>query len=144
MQTFLPYSNYAKSAWALDNRRLGKQRVEALQILRMLLGETDGGSWRKHPAVRMWEGAEGALAFYGQAMLDEWIRRGFRVEKMPPKMFEGYVCNYNLYPAAAPGWLCRRDFHEAMQSNLIRKDPEHYRPLFGDDVPDDLPYVWPV
>ena len=25
----------------------------------------------------------------------------------------------------------------------MRKDPERYRPLFP-DVPDDLPYVWPV
>lgn len=24
----------------------------------------------------------------------------------------------------------------------MRKDPRHYRPLFG-DVPDDLPYLWP-
>ena len=29
------------------------------------------------------------------------------------------------------------------RSNLIRKAPEHYAPLWP-DVPDNLPYVWPV
>ena len=33
MQTFLPYPDFARSAQALDMRRLGKQRVEVLQIL---------------------------------------------------------------------------------------------------------------
>ena len=31
MQTFLPYSNFKKSAKCLDRQRLGKQRVEALK-----------------------------------------------------------------------------------------------------------------
>ena len=33
MQTFLPTSNFAESAKYLDYRRLGKQRVEVLQLL---------------------------------------------------------------------------------------------------------------
>ena len=37
MQTFLPYPDFAASAAALDDRRLGKQRVEALQVLRALV-----------------------------------------------------------------------------------------------------------
>lgn len=36
MQTFLPYPSGRKSAKVLDNRRLGKQRVECLQILALL------------------------------------------------------------------------------------------------------------
>ncbi|MDQ1681515.1 MAG: hypothetical protein QOH99_56, partial [Frankiaceae bacterium] len=34
MQTFLPYADFGASARVLDDRRLGKQRVETLQILR--------------------------------------------------------------------------------------------------------------
>jgi len=34
MQTFLPYPDFAASSAVLDDRRLGKQRVEALQIVR--------------------------------------------------------------------------------------------------------------
>lgn len=41
-----------------------------------------------------------------------------------------------------PAWLGDPDFHRSHQSSLLRKDPEHYAPLFG-AVPDDLPYVWP-
>lgn len=43
-----------------------------------------------------------------------------------------------------PEWFGDKDFHRSHASNLIRKNPEHYRPIFGDDVPDDLPYIWPV
>jgi hypothetical protein len=43
-----------------------------------------------------------------------------------------------------PPWL----FDEAVQlshrSSLLRKDPEHYGPLFPPDTPRDLDYVWPV
>ena len=52
MQTFLPYADMRRSAQVLDPRRLGKQRVECLQVLR---GPTvEGYGWRHHPAVRMW------------------------------------------------------------------------------------------
>ena len=43
-----------------------------------------------------------------------------------------------------PTWLGRPDLYRSHQSSLLRKDPAHYRPIFGNDVPDDLPYVWPV
>ncbi len=53
MQTFLPYPDFAESARVLDNKRLGKQRVEVLQILNVLTDSTRKG-WRNHPAVAMW------------------------------------------------------------------------------------------
>lgn len=37
MQTFLPYPDFVKSAKCLDNKRLGKQRVEAWTIYRTLV-----------------------------------------------------------------------------------------------------------
>ena len=33
MQTFLPYKSFEESAKVLDWRRLGKQRVEGMQII---------------------------------------------------------------------------------------------------------------
>ena len=36
MQTFLPHPDFAATARVLDKRRLGKQRVEAIQVLRGL------------------------------------------------------------------------------------------------------------
>lgn len=38
-------------------------------------------------------------------------------------------------------------FHRSHRSNLLRKDPDHYGPIFLPDEPslrDDVPYVWPV
>jgi hypothetical protein len=34
------------------------------------------------------------------------------------------------------------EFHRSHRSNLLRKDPEFYAEV-ADDVPPDLPYVWP-
>lgn len=42
-----------------------------------------------------------------------------------------------------PSFIGDEEFHRSHQSNLIRKLPEFYRPLFP-GVPDDLPYIWPV
>ena len=70
MQTFLPEVTFTASAKALDNKRLGKQRVEVLQLLRALSGESKG--WVNHPACKMWHGFEMALAVYGLAICDEW------------------------------------------------------------------------
>jgi hypothetical protein len=64
MQTFLPYANVKKSVKCLDSKRLGKQRVEAFQILNILLNRTKTSGWRNHPAVKMWKGHENALKVY--------------------------------------------------------------------------------
>ena len=59
MQTFLPYESFAESAKVLDWRRLGKQRVEGMQIIKAITGEKrlDGKpykGWINHPASVMW------------------------------------------------------------------------------------------
>ena len=143
MQTFLPYASFARTARVLDARRLGKQRVEALQILRAL--ELEDYGWRHHPVVCMWRGYEDALAAYGVAIGREWIRRGHR-DTVIAQIVELAPCGRALSPAALrermPPWMGWRALHRSHQSALVRKEPEHYRPLFP-SVPDDLPYVWP-
>lgn len=130
MQTFLPYPDFRKSARVLDSRRLGKQRVEAYQILRCL---EVPNRWRNHPAVKMWAGYEDALKMYMNACIDEWVARGYRnfMEKMV----------HSSCPPM-PSWLGDCRFHTSHQSNLIRKDPMFYGPKFP-GVPDDIPYYWP-
>ena len=131
MQTFLPYPDFAACAAALDNRRLGKQRLEAAQILRVLRGERQG--WRHHPAVAMWRGYEDALGLYLNTVIAEWERRGFRntMERCP---LPGTV--------VLPRWLGDPALHAGYRSNLLRKDPIHYG-RFGWPEPPTLPYVWP-
>ena len=86
MQTFLPYDSFTKTAQCLDYMRLGKQRVEAYQILRVLTGESQG--WKNHPAVKMWKGYEYALTWYGYVICSEWIMRGYK-DQMLHKFVRG-------------------------------------------------------
>jgi hypothetical protein len=132
MQTFLPYPDFRSSARALDDRRLGKQRSEALTILRVLDGKVKG--WRHHPAVLMWKGYERALKLYMNACIDEWVRRGFR-NSMRKAGVRGRV--------EYPPWFGDPKFHACHRSNLLRKDPVYYG-RHGWKEPPDMPYCWPV
>jgi hypothetical protein len=149
MQTFLPYADFARSAEVLDQRRLGKQRVEVIQIVRALT--VADYAWKSHPAVLMWEGYEEALGAYGLAIVAEWCRLG-RSDTCAATITADLATAGVRTPrrqeelAAAgelPPWLGDEALHRSHRSALVRKDPEHYRPLFP-HVPDDLPYVWPV
>ena len=155
MQTFLPYADFARSAAVLDHPRLGKQRVETLQILQVLLrlrwDNTAGvieaylpKGWRTHPVVLMWQGYETGLAAYQRAVCDEWVSRGF-ADSCRAKT-DGLLAvahDTGHESGTAPPWLGDEALHRSHQSNLVRKSPEVYGPLFP-GVPDDLPYVWPV
>ncbi|MDY0909480.1 MSMEG_6728 family protein [Microbacterium sp. CFBP9034] len=141
MQTFLPFPSFRESAAALDPLRLGKQRVETLQLLRANTIPDYG--WRHHPAAKMWAGRLPALVAYGLAMTDAWTALG-RADTVRAQLLE-FVPDVDGVPEdelELPRWLGDPDFHRSHRSNLVRKDPEFYRPLFG-DVPDDLPYIWP-
>ena len=95
MQTFLPYPNFEKSIKTLDYRRLGKQRVEAFQILNILLNRTKSSAWRNHPAVLMWRGYENALKIYLNLCISEWISRGYK-NTMKTEKINGKVRTYLL------------------------------------------------
>jgi hypothetical protein len=134
MQTFLPYPDFEKAAGILDYRRLGKQRLEASQILNTLL---NGGGWKNHPAVKMWKGYEDALMLYRDAMIAQWIKRGFK-NTMP---FLALHLKKDVAPM--PWWLGMERFHASHRSNLLRKDITYYK-RFGWAEPDNLEYFWPV
>jgi hypothetical protein len=139
MQTFLPYPDFTASARCLDRLRLGKQRIEALQIYEIITGRRPGSRWRSHPAVRMWRGHDLALAYYVRAVIGEWTSRGYRNSMVVPAAADLLVC----WPNWCPPWLGDPAFHAAHRSNLLRKDPVHYG-RFGWTESPDLPYVWPV
>lgn len=133
MQTFLPYADLARCAATLDSRRLGKQRVEAVQILRTLCGLNRG--WQSHPAVKMWRGYEEALCVYLNAMIAEWERQGYTNTMMRyPLPADG--------PIQMPPWLGLEMLHFSHRSNLLRKEPAYYG-RFGWVESPDLPYYWP-
>lgn len=141
MQTFLPLPDFYLSAASLDYRRLGKQRVEAKQIVMILLNMTDKKGWRNHPAVKMWEGYEFELCRYGYVMCETWKARGYK-DNQSQFFIEASNQSHRMINIM-PHWFGDKKFHRAHQSNLIRKDPEFYGPQFP-GVPDNLPYIWPV
>ena len=135
MQTFLPFTTFRASADVLDNKRLGKQRVEAYQIMRALTGESTG--WVNHPATKMWRGYENYLAKYGAVICLEWIYRGYK-----DTLFPKFLDYHDQFPEIRPHWYADEALHLSHQSNLYRKDPIFYARFAH--VGADLPYVWPT
>jgi hypothetical protein len=140
MQTFIPYGRaFSANARVLDRQRLGKQRVEGLQILRTLEGLNHG--WANHPAVKMWEGYSEALAKYTSDICDEWTSRGY-LDSCKDKVL-------NLVPLrlgqkiALPDWIDDIEIALSHKSNLVRKLPGYYGAVWP-NVPDNMPYKWPV
>jgi hypothetical protein len=149
VQTFLPLANFTASAHVLDQRRLGKQRVEALQLLRALT--VPGYGWQHHPAVTMWAGYEEALTRYGLQVCHVWCAAGHAdtcAASLRAELYRafGVRCARTQAELEAagqlPSWLGDARFHRSHQSALVRKDADYYRHFFP-DVPRDLPYVWP-
>lgn len=138
MQTFLPYESFRRSAGVLDSPRLGKQRVETLQILRALVLPDYG--WRNHPVTRMWMGHVPALVAYGLAMTDAWTGRGY-ADTVRPQLVE-FAPEADGGELPLPPWLGDAQLHESHRSNLLAKDPVFYADLFP-GTPPHLPYVWP-
>ncbi|MFH1787362.1 MAG: pyrimidine dimer DNA glycosylase/endonuclease V [archaeon] len=133
MQTFLPYPNIRKSLKVLDNKRLGKQRVEAHQILNILLNRTKTRGWRNHPVVKMWKKNPNALKLYFNESAKEWIKRGFR-NNMDLEKIRGKI--------VLPFWFGNEKFHSSHRSNLLKKNNKHYS-QFRWKEKNNIPYFWP-
>ena len=149
MQTFLPVADFEESARLLDSPRLGKQRVETLQVLRAL--ELPDYGWTSHPVVRMWRGRTPALVAYGLAMVRVWRERGFAdtthtlIAEFAPDVV-GVPQEELARAGMLPAWVGDEALHLSHRSNLLAKEPDFYRPLFQPlfgAEPEDLPYVWP-
>lgn len=150
MITFLPDESFVKSMECLDSTRLCEQRVRACRILEVLTGQQllttsiqsvvpfnrDASMWERHPAIMMWRGYEDCLRLYLDIASGEWQHRGY-VETI-------HIPSYKPSGTGAkrPLWLGYDKFHQSHRSNLIRKDPKHYR-KFWPTEPDDIKYFWP-
>ena len=136
MQTFVPLLTLEECAQVLDMRRLGKQRVEVLQIMNAITNPLKG--WKNHPATKMWSENINGLSAYGIAICQEWKSRGYKD-----------TCEEKIRAIADPEmedlpfWWGDERIHRSHQSNLLRKFPEHYL-KFNWDVSDDIPYFWAV
>lgn len=137
MQTFLPYADFQQSARVLDYRRLGKQRVETLQLVNAIGGLK---GWSRHPAALMWEGHIGTLICYGKIMCEEWISRGYKdtcLGKLD-EMLKAY-CDQ----LTDPPWLGDERVHSSHRAALLHKDEIYYKQFNWSECPI-LDYFWPV
>jgi len=132
MQTFLPYSDFRNSVACLDYKRLGKQRVEAMQTYNQI---TKGkGGYPHHPVNKMWQEYPNALAYYHNLCIDEWIARGY-------KNTMSYISFDQSNNGMFPHWLGNEQLHASHRSNLLKKDYTFYS-QYGWQEPTDMPYVW--
>jgi hypothetical protein len=138
MQTFLPLPDFAASVETLDNQRLGKQRVETLQVAKSLTIPTYG--WKNHPAVKMWVGYNDALMLYQIATCQEWTRRGFQDTCLEKTIA---ILGSDIKNIMLPPWFDVDAFHASHRSNLLRKDPVWYSQFHWED-PHDMEYWWPT
>ena len=141
MQTFLPVADFEQSAKMLDYRRLGKQRVEGMQLLNAMQPDYDKKGWVKHPAKIMWDGYEDALKHYVNVMIAEWKKRGYN----NTMKFYDTPLDFDL-----PSWLGNDKIHKSHRLNLLRKEFKHYAQLWPEEAiryANDIemyPYYWPV
>ena len=137
MQTFLPYPNIKESLKVLDDKRLGKQRVEAYQIISAITGrpKLDGTpykGWLNHPCSVMWKNYIPALKLYYNLCIDEWISRGYKNTMIKEDVNE--TIDY-------PNWFGNNKFHDSHKSNLLKKDTNFYC-KYDWKVSHEDPYVW--
>jgi hypothetical protein len=132
MQTFLPYPCLYSSLRCLDYRRLGKQRLEAKQMINALTGASSG--WRNHPATVMWDGYVPALMHYHNLSIALWVERGYR-NTMPIFVIDNSQVQL-------PFWFGDKDFHSAHRAALLFKDYDFYSKYGWAEEPK-LDYLWP-
>ena len=131
MQTFLPFADFKKTAMVLDYRRLGNQRNETTILLRAI--QNPLGPWGHHPAARMWRGYHSALLAYRDAIVVEWLNRGYK--NTIPVMNEPVI--------AYPPWLGQESLHAAHRAVLLHKNPVYYG-KFGWLEQPMTSVLWPV
>ena len=166
--TFIVSEDFETTAKALDNKRLGKQRLEARQILdkceylnihgwdKEKYKGTKYASYVNQPVLLMWKDHTSALRLYYNAIVKEWMARGFE-NNMPllahkPRLVNGKYKRTIVMEGAPvpkvemPPWLTWKPFLWSHMAALLRKNPKYYENSFP-ELPKNylgLGYVWPT
>lgn len=164
MQTFIPFlfslstsaddkhalqealeRHFERIANALDYRRLGKQRVEAKQILTVLARIREQPSattskriaWQHHPAVQQWEPYEAVLTLYYNCMIKAWVARGYNNSMVLRDVDRSKLC---VPPFIINPHVVHR--HRAMLRYKNRTFYKHMTSPVVIDNHDDTGYFW--
>ena len=109
MQIFHPYPDINKSLRCLSKQRLGKQRVEAYQVINTII---NSGGWKHHPVTLMYKDFLPYLIHYYNECLIEFERTGGKNIKLQ-LMDHG--------PVITPPFIGDDKLHESHRQNLWRK-----------------------
>ena len=134
MQVFRPYVDWWMSARVLDDRRLGKQRVEAKQVMMAIFRKMDlirngRRGWLNHPIVLMYYN-DGKpylkdLIGYFNVCVEEWRRRGMR-----GSISLSDIEHHISASGSAEGHPLTHVHEVEYRRVLILKYPEHYLRVF--------------
>ena len=122
MQVFLPYPDFKKSLESLDDKRLGKQRVETYQLIAGLEGRPTktGKPYSKgrvnHPISQMFRDNLPALKQYLNDSIDVWVARDKNNTMQKEVITEEIVM---------PSWFGNEEFHDGVcikMPDIIRRD----------------------
>ena len=96
----------------------------------------------------MWRKCAEGLLFYAHAICDEWEKRGYKdtcrdkiTDAFSIGVRDGFV--QRTSGVLVPEWWGDYRVHASHRSNLLRKNPDHYRQYWAEET-DKLDYYWPV
>lgn len=132
VMTFVVTTDLAENFRILDTQRLGKQRVEGMQLINAI--ENNKG-WSQHPAARMWANNLDALKHYVNCCIYEWIQRG---NENTMKYYE--VPKFIVFP----WWFSWNPLIQSHRAMLYRKNPFYYHDKFTiEEKYHQYGYIWP-
>ena len=139
VNTFILSNDIKETMKILDYKRLGKQRVEAMQIINILTQiqslsqtQTKIPGWSNHPIVLMWKGYINGLKYYCNCAIDEWIARGYK------NTMEKYVISDFIMP----WWCLNIQVQMSHRASLYRKDPIYYDSIRPSIEYINTGYIW--
>lgn len=141
--------NIYKTMEVLDYRRLGKQRLEAKQIINTLESSSDG--WKNHPALLSWKDHIEPLKAYYNICVQEWVNRGYKntmeLYEIDESKFhaleyhDGKFSEPDKY--SYPKFVSFEPFIFSHQASLKRKDSIFYKDLIPPEEYLSRGYLWP-
>lgn len=134
MNTFIIDDDPIKCAQLLDYKRLGKQRVECIQILNAINSANQNG-WINHPCIKMWKDHELSLRYYTNCMIEEWLVRGYK----------NTIAKFTEYETNMPWWFYCKMLQNSHIASLLRKNKTYYQEIF--DIKNyekymEFSYIW--
>lgn len=148
VNTFMLSSDYRVTAKLLDRKRLGKQRVEAKQIIDALssmyilqgnewISNPNPKGWINHPCSKMWMGYVPSLMVYFNIITQEWVDRGYK------NNMEFYKLDLPRVEIQPP-WTYWKEVHYSHMASLMRKDTRlYYDKLTYPYIYNLYGYLWP-